>query len=158
MGVKKNQLSRAFVEDHKILTRGFSKLASALKSKDLDKARRLAAELNEAAGPHIAFEEEVLYPEIARHRGEGFASQMQQEHNFGLQAILRLTSEPREVDEVTRRELIEDAEQMLDHAISCGTLLSYVTALPDERQRLMLARLLELREERPTWTKLSRDR
>jgi hypothetical protein len=41
-----------------------------------------------------------------------------------------------------------------DHVLSCGTLLSHLTALDEAAQQRMLERLLEFRRERRRWTEL----
>ena len=66
MAVEWPPLATAFVDDHKQLTRALKQLKDALGRHDLSEAKRIAEELDRAAGPHILFEEEFLYPEVAR--------------------------------------------------------------------------------------------
>jgi hypothetical protein len=42
----------------------------------------------------------------------------------------------------------------LDHAVTCGTLLSHLTVLDEEQQRHLLCDLQRFRAEGPRWTQL----
>ena len=43
---------------------------------------------------------------------------------------------------------------MLDHAVSCGTLLSYLTTLDQTTQQEYFAALLALRQQAKRWTEI----
>ena len=43
---------------------------------------------------------------------------------------------------------------MLDHAVSCGTLLSYLTTLDQTTQQEYFAALLALRKQPKRWTEI----
>ena len=58
------ELSIAFQRDHAVLGRGLHELAAALRDGDILSAKRVAAELDRDAGPHIAFEEQCFYPRM----------------------------------------------------------------------------------------------
>jgi hypothetical protein len=149
-------LAAAFVDDHKHLTRGLTQLKEALESGDLEEARRIANALDLAAGPHIAFEEGYFYPEIARTRGREFAERLYHEHGIGRQLLARLLEKERASDITAeeRARLVNQAAMVMDHAVSCGTLLSHLTALDATRQGKLLERLLQLREHPRRWTHL----
>ena len=147
-------LAEAFLEDHQHLTRGLSGTLTALEEGDLATAISTANELDRQAGPHIRFEEEFFYPEVARSRGSGYVSQLFREHDAGRRAVLAL------VDHSPGRQLTQDEEsriraglrEALDHAVSCGTLLSHVTTLDGQKQERLLKTLLRLRNEGGRWT------
>ncbi len=150
-----SSLRDAFVEDHRHLTRGLNRLLKALRGGEMGEAKRIAAELDRVAGPHVQFEEEVLYPEISRTRGSEFTGKLYDEHSQALRAIRTLLKANGEsLPEAARRQLIADAQTGLDHAVSCGTLLSHVTTLPEPLQDRLLGRLLELRREGRRWSEL----
>jgi hypothetical protein len=51
-------LHHAFLEDHRRLTRGLAAVLETLRRGDLTGATRAAEVLDEAAGPHVAFQED----------------------------------------------------------------------------------------------------
>lgn len=150
------RLTTAFLDDHQHLTRGFDQLHKMLQADRLEEASRLADELDRVAGPHIQFEEEELYPELARVRGNSYAARLYQEHQSGLHVIQVLKDLPvgRSLDPETKEKLLAESSEALDHAISCGTLLSHLTTLPVDLQERIFDRLVELREEGRRWSEL----
>ena len=156
MAVEWSPLTTAFVDDHQQLTRALKQLKDALGRHDLSEAKRIAEELDRAAGPHILFEEAFLYPEVARARGRDYIDRLYEEHRAGrdlLTRILRSDSRRRLGDEEQAR-LLQQAEMTLDHAVSCGTLLSYLTTLDQTAQKEYFAALLALRQQAKRWTEI----
>ncbi len=150
-------LRDAFREDHRVLARGFSRLLKAIETDEMEVAARTAEELDRCVGAHIQFEEEVFYPEIAKIKGTPFVKQLRREHRIGLGVVERLrqldlrgeTSCPEE-----RSMLADQARMTLDHVAGCGTLLSHVTTLDQERCARMLTKLLDLRHDARRWSEL----
>ena len=156
MAVEWSSLATAFVDDHRQLTRSLKQLKDTLGRHDLSEAKRIAEELDRAAGPHILFEEVFLYPEVARARGRDYIDRLYEEHRAGrdlLTRILRSDSRRRLGDEEQAR-LLQQAEMMLDHAVSCGTLLSHLTTLDQTTQKEYFAALLALRQQAKRWTEI----
>jgi hypothetical protein len=149
-------LKDAFIEDHQTLTRGLSRLLELVRQGEFDEASRAARELDRAAGPHIEFEENAFYPEVRKTRGEAYVDNLVDEHHSGLEAVRSLSKlEPGDVPEAAERDrLVLDLERVLDHAVSCGTLLSHVTSLPEDEQERFLAELERYRELAHKWTEL----
>jgi hypothetical protein len=152
-------LAAAFVNDHKHLIRGLAQLKEALESGDLEGAQRIANALDLSAGPHIAFEERYLYPEVARTRGREYVERLYDEHRIGRQLLARLLENECTSDMAAeeRARLVDQAAMVMDHAVSCGTLLSHLTALDMTRQGEFLDRLLKLREHPRRWTHWTTD-
>jgi len=150
-------LHDAFLEDHRKLTRGLSGLIAALAAHDMPGARRTAERLDREAGPHMAFEETVFYPACERFLGEGKTDTLYDEHAEG-QAAVRWLLDHEDGDRLgpaDRARLLAQVRVALDHAIGCGSLLSYVERLEPAERRRMLERLLALRREGPRWTSLA---
>lgn len=147
-------LADEFVRDHKDTTRALVSLQSALAGGTDDAVRSAAEQLDRIAGPHIAFEEAVLYPLVAESRGESFEQELLDEHDEVLQALREINDSPSPMsaDEATRKKWLAQLRTGLDHVETCGTLLSHLTALPDERRAHLLSELLRLRAEGPRWT------
>lgn len=147
-------LSAAFLEDHRHLTQGLSGTLSALDSGDVATAIRTADELDQHAGPHIKFEEEYFYPEVAKSRGDAYVTQLFREHDVGRQAIQALlhVDASRRLTPDERSRIQAGLREALDHAVSCGTLLSHVTTLDAGAQQRLLKILLQLRNEGGRWS------
>jgi hypothetical protein len=154
----RSSLETAFVEDHRKLTRGLATLVELVERGDLREAAREARELDEVAGPHIEFEETRFYPEVARSRGKDYVAQLYDEHRSGREALGALEELPRDGDfEMTpeqRDRVLYHLRRALDHAVSCGTLLSHVTTLGESEQRGLLEDLEAFRRAAHRWTEL----
>ncbi len=151
-----NLLEDAFIEDHRTLTRGLSRLVKLVQEARYDEAVLVANEIDQAAGPHIEFEEKSFYPEVRKTRGREYVENLYDEHRSGLEAIrLLMKLEPGTVPAPEDRErLLFLLRRVLDHAVSCGTLLSHVTSLGDDEQQRFLAELERCRKVAHKWSEL----
>jgi Hemerythrin HHE cation binding domain len=151
-------LTTAFVDDHQQLTRALKQLKDALGRHDLSEAKRIAEELDCAAGPHILFEEAFLYPEVARAHGRDYIDRLYEEHRAGRDLLTRIlvmrSDSRRRLGDEEQARLLQQAETTLDHAVSCGTLLSYLTTLDQTAQKEYFAALLALRQQAKRWTEI----
>ena len=99
-----------------------------------------------------------LYPEVARARGRDYIDRLYEEHRAGrdlLTRVLVLKSDSwRRLGDEEQARLLQQAEMMLDHAVSCGTLLSYLTTLDQTTQQEYFAALLALRQQPKRWTEI----
>lgn len=147
-------LGDCFTEDHRHMTRGFWKLRNALEAGNLEKAIDLAKVIDRKVGPHIEFEEAVFYPELRKVFGDEFVDRLYREHAVGRAVILELLSLDKHAQIVDSRlnELAERAGKTLEHAVSCGTLLSHLEALDDQRQRELLTQLKTIRIRGKPWS------
>lgn len=153
--VAESPLTAAFTEDHRSFTRGLSRILKALKSGDDATAVRLADELDRAVGPHIEFEEQVFYPEVAKSRGKEFTRELYREHRVGQSALKALLEPGRTTFSAAEREdLVSRLETAMDHALSCGTLLSHITTRGEAEQERMLQELRQASRRGRRWTEL----
>jgi hypothetical protein len=145
----------AFLEDHRHLTRGLVALLHALDEGDDVEARRQAELLDRNVGPHMAFEEQAFYPTLRELLPERVPD-LYEEHDAGQEVVRRLLVDPREgpLDASERHALAGEVRTMLAHAEACGTLLSHLDGLSQERRRALLETLLELRRQGIRWTEL----
>ena len=147
-------LRAAFLKDHQTFTRGLSRILKALRDQDDALAVGLAEELDRDVGPHIEFEEQQFYPELKKRLDAPFVEQLYREHATGQRAIATLL-DLRGAGELTadaRDEVIRMLTQTMDHALSCGSLLSHLDGLGDERQADLLHELQESRNRGRRWT------
>lgn len=149
-------LHQAFLDDHRRMTRGLFRIRNALKADDLGLAVRTADEIDQLVGPHIQFEEEIYYPALRKTLGGGFVDQLYREHEIGRHAIqsLRDRQGRERLDDEERDTIVGEIDAMLEHALSCGTLLSHLEILTEEEKAKMLAQLHEFREHAQRWCEL----
>lgn len=153
---ERNPLHTAFLEDHQLLMGGLAGIRTALQEGDVATAVRLAQELDTAAGPHMQFEEEIFYPELEKKLGHEFVERLYGEHEVGRRAVAALLElgPEGELEDEARAVLIADIETTLEHALSCGTLLSHVDEQDAEARATLLKQLLDLRRSGARWTQL----
>jgi hypothetical protein len=151
-------LEREFVEDHQRLHRNLVRTIEAVRAADRVGARQAAEELDRDAGPHIAFEEAVLYPQVAAAVGDAYADELYQEHGAGRAAIERLAgsqgTEPLSPGE--QEGLLPELEALQEHILGCGSLLSHLCTLQPVQQERLLHHLLQFRNEGRRWSELPR--
>ncbi len=159
MGQIRDELLRAFREDHAILGRGFHQISSALRAGSEAEASAAAAKVDRDAGAHIAFEERYFYPALVPLLGEGHVKGLMQEHAEGLTVVRALGTLPTApgLPEERRRTLLRASEAMETHIAECGELFEAIGRIPEAEQAALLDQLLRLRAEHPAWTDLSGD-
>mgnify|MGYP003381814514 CR=1 FL=1 len=143
------KLETEFAHDHRSLTRGFAQIMEALRQDDWTKAVQLATDLNQHGGPHISFEERVLYPIVRMSLGEEYVRNLYDEHDIAIDALRDLISHPSLADanEERKQYLLKMLQTGLDHAVSCGSLLSHLTVLDETTQEHLLDELHKSRIE-----------
>lgn len=147
------QLAQAFVDDHQTLTRGYSAAHQAVESGDLTSAKRIADELDQLAGSHIAFEERFLYPIVRTARGDTYASKLYHEHRLILKTLVELQAAA-SMDETHKSRWLAGLQEGLEHAATCGTLLSHLQTLPEAEQTQLLKDLRSLQQQPIRWSEL----
>ena len=149
------QLVEAFHEDHRILGLGFHDLSTALRAKNILKARQVARELDLKAGAHIAFEEKVFYPRLVDLLGESEVRRLYSDHEEGLGVLERLLASGKDehpnYSDDDLKELTGSSENMETHIAECGELFAAIGRMPEADQAELLKELLRLREEAPSW-------
>ncbi len=146
---------QAFLADHQKFMRLLHDVGVALGNHDVSRARELAQQLDIVAGPHIAFEEAVLYPAVGRGTQDpAFVRTLYDEHHSIVQALSRLLREG-ELDAQSLQDITSAFQKGLGHAEHCGTLISRLAALHKTEQQQALDKLLELRTSDLKWTELT---
>lgn len=138
------------------MTRLLAQLTAALRNGDNELARQLADELDLVAGPHIQFEENVLYPLVAKSEGSAFARQLYGEHRATLRGLKQIVSHSRKrpLTETYRRDVLRDIQLGLNHAESCGTLVSHLGDLSAHEEDAAVKQHELLRQQQRRWTEL----
>lgn len=148
------ELQEAFLEDHRRLIRGLEEILDALQAADESGAAKAAARLDDEAGPHMEFEEEVFYPRLASIHGQGFVDRLIEEHEAGHTALeLLISLEPGQELSPEQRETVEEGVRTaLGHALGCGTLMSELGADDRVADPKDLERLRNYRKSGSRWT------
>jgi hypothetical protein len=155
MPTSRSPLAKAFLEDHRKMTRQMARLRDALRRDDLTAAVRLADELDQVAGPHIEFEETIYYPVLIEPLGKTFVKQLYREHDQGLKAVKALTRRKpngKPFSPSERQRLLEQVQTALEHAGTCGTLVSYLASVDEKQQSTLLEQLEKTRSQQRRWT------
>ncbi|MDH3254787.1 MAG: hemerythrin domain-containing protein [Acidobacteriota bacterium] len=154
MTTVREELEVAFLEDHRLLTTGLERIAAALANDDLETAIEAADVVDQNVGPHMRFEEEEYYPRLRSLLGDAFVNQLYHEHGEGQEAIRRLVSagHGNTLSPSAREEVAGLVKTALEHALSCGTLLSHLGSFDESEQRLLGERLDALRRLGTRWT------
>lgn len=144
----------AFLDDHRQMTQLVQELVQLLEERNIGAARAVADRLDIAAGPHIKFEEEILYPAAAKVAGSKFQQRLVGEHQEVREGIRQLlTARNDKFRDPQFLALITEAIRTgLKHAESCGTLISHLDQFSSHRRQEALDRLLELRRIGQRWT------
>ena len=149
-------LELEFLADHRKLTRGFRRLIDAVERGDQSELRRLAEDLDRAAGPHIGFEENVLYPIVEQATGAELGRNLRSEHQVACQALRTLLGKHGgKFDGDERVHLLKQLKVGLAHAVACGQLLSHLTVLDSATQADLLEKLREARQKNVRWTEFT---
>lgn len=153
--MKGSALADQFTQHHKQFTQGLHHILQLLKEGKVSEAVEEADALDQLAGPHIEFEEKVYYPQVARSLGKDFIDHLYDEHRIGQKALRTLLhAKDAQIGPGEQAKLVREFQIALDHAASCGTLLSHLTALPEEEQNKFLEQLFDFNRQGHRWTEL----
>lgn len=147
----RKRLFDAFQDDHAELGRRLYELRQCISSKDCKQAKRLAAEILQTAGAHIAFEEHDFYPALRSHLSAEEVERMYAEHEQGL-AFLEALSK---ADPQTERDMTADLAEIdaLDHHVAdCGRLFGAMGGLAPQAMADLMTRLEAWRRVSPSWS------
>ncbi len=156
MAASWQELERAFIDDHQELSRGYREIVEAIEQDDHELAANIATRLDQVAGPHIEFEEHCLYPEVARSRGEEYVERLYREHADTVETLTEIEQHDGPLDAPTKQRWLAGIQHGLDHAASCGTLLSHLSTLEPGRQKDLLDELNGYRKAARRWSQLHR--
>lgn len=150
----KSKLITEFLKDHQQFSRLLFEIEKLLGLGEVTKAKARAAELNQLAGPHIAYEEKELYPRLVS-LGETNVTEdhLVDQHHDALDA-LRLLDETDELSDAQVQLAREGFQHALSHAEHCGSLISLMATLDESEQAESLVELERFREEGKLWTEL----
>jgi hypothetical protein len=151
-----DSLSQYFLKAHQHFIRGLNRIVECLERNDPRTAAQAALDLDRRSGPHVEFEETEFYPLLVQPLGQQFVSQLYREHMAGLDALRAILAHDQTASysEEEQRMLVEKARIALDHATSCGTLLSHVAGLTEDHKQELLRHYRQIERRGRRWTEL----
>jgi hypothetical protein len=149
-------LQTVFLQAHRHFIGGLQRILACLDGGDLPGAIAAGRELDRVAGPHIEFEETVFYPLLVGPMGREAVQRLYQEHAAGRDGLRTLLSiETGTLSPAAEETVREQIHVALEHATTCGTLLSHVAALDEGIKERILAKHHEIESRAHRWTELS---
>ena len=143
----------AFQRDHQRLMRGLQALRGAVQAGEHERAAEISERLDREVGPHIEFEESVYYPSLMPVLGRRFVERLYGEHAAG-QRLLREVIGGGGLSAQRRDRLLRRIDAVMEHALSCGTLLSHLDRLTPQRRGEFYRQLEDCRRRGQRWTQL----
>ena len=150
----KTTLVNEFLRDHQRFISLLRDVVVFVERGEIATARSLADELDRLAGPHIEFEEKILYPTTIAAHGVLLERKLLAEHgNFraGLKQLLSASDARLSRPEFQQR-VAAALRGGLKHAESCGLLVSHLDQLTELEQQQALTKLNGLKREGRRWT------
>jgi hypothetical protein len=136
-----------FRNDHRFVLRTLVDLRKAVDAGDLATARQLLDALDNAAGPHMEFEERFLYPSLIPLLGEERVKALINDHQ-GAAEMLHRAKEIVRKDSLTEEDrtfLHGFIREFLQHAADCEGTGLLAEALSPERVREFGEQIVALR-------------
>lgn len=146
-------LREEFDHDHLVVARGLARLHRALKAEDWPAVRAASGELDAAAGAHIRFEQDVVYPRLTGSLGVDGVDRLLAQHRQGADLLARIATA--DDLEMLRSHLLEEVRLAVEHLTACGSLFHAVAAELSEDPENAL-RMNADRERDLRWTEVCR--
>lgn len=137
------EFTDGFRNEHRGGRDTFLAIGQALRARDTARIGELMGQANTLIGPHMQYEEEVMYPELAVLFGDEYVERMLADHDraFTVAAtLMEIASKP----EITDGDIEAGntaIQHLLPHVTDCDGLVLAVEVLPaDAQQRIFAAR------------------
>jgi hypothetical protein len=135
------RFTEGFRNEHREARDIFLGIGEALGRRDQATIAELMGKADAGIGPHMRYEEEVMYPALAPLYGDEYVEKMLADHDraFGVAGrLMELASH----DPITDEDVEEGnriIRGLLPHVTDCDGLVLAIEVLPEERQRELFA-------------------
>jgi hypothetical protein len=135
------RFTEGFRNEHRKARDIFLGIGAALGRRDPATIAELMGKADARIGPHMRYEEEVMYPALAPLYGDEYVEKMLADHDraFGVAGrLMELASH----DPITDEDVEEGnriIRGLLPHVTDCDGLVLAIEVLPEERQRELFA-------------------
>jgi hypothetical protein len=125
-----------FRDEHRAARDALLGIARALRARDRDAIGKLMMELDAGVGPHMRYEEEVMYPALTAVFGTDYIERMLEDHDrgYGMGARLMEIASQDPITEEGIEEGVALIQRQLPHITDCDGLVLAIEVLPEERQ------------------------
>lgn len=134
MSAIRDEVVSQFQAEHREVRDTLLALSDAIEDDDLERARELATEANEHAGPHFQYEEDALYPALVEFFGEEKVKELIEEHDEAIESTRRLAelTDKDSLSEGEKEEALQQLPPLLVHVSDCDGLTVYLERMDDE--------------------------
>lgn len=155
-----HQLFNYFRDDHAVLGRGLHDLRSFVMADDIGGLKTAAQNLDQAAGGHIAFEEQDFYPALEAFLSADEVADMYAEHAHGANTLSYIAKlDPKsDLSSAQKQNILKRIDEMEHHVSECGELFGALGGLDEASKDDLMERLLYWRKSAPRWTEFANTR
>jgi len=137
------EFTEGFRNEHRAGRDTFLSIAQALQARDSARINELMGRANALIGPHMQYEEQVMYPELAVLFGDEYVERMVADHDraFAVASTLMEIAAKPEISDADIEVGNTAIRHLLPHVTDCDGLVLAVEVLPaDAQQRIFAAR------------------
>jgi hypothetical protein len=143
------EFTEGFRDEHRAGRDTFLEIGRALRERDTARIAELMGNANAIIGPHMQYEEQVMYPELAVLFGDEYVERMLSDHDRAFvvaSTLMEIASKP-EITEADVDAGNDAIQHLLPHVTDCDGLVLAIEVLPsDAQQRIFDARHRSLDE------------
>ena len=143
------EFTDGFRDEHRLGRDTFLQIGKALRSRDQARIGELMDRANASIGPHMQYEEQVMYPELSVLFGDEYVERMLADHDraFSVAGTLMEIASKSEITDADVEAGNAAIQHLLPHVTDCdGLVLAIEVLAPDAQQRIFDARHRALAE------------
>jgi hypothetical protein len=143
------EFTEGFRSEHRAGRDIFLAIGQALGNRDRVRIGELMDQANTLIGPHMQYEEQVMYPELAALFGDDYVERMLADHDraFAVSGTLMEIASKSEITDADVAAGNEAIQHLLPHVTDCDGCVLAIEVLPaDAQQRIFDARHRSLAE------------
>jgi hypothetical protein len=135
------EFTDGFRAEHRAGRDAFLGIGEALRARDSARIGELIGRANTVIGPHMQYEEEVMYPELAVLFGDEYVERMLADHDRAFvvaSTLMEIASKP-EITDADVEAGNTAIQHLLPHVTDCDGLVLAIEVLPADAQRRIFA-------------------
>jgi len=131
------EFTEGFRNEHRAGRDAFLGIGEALRARDTARIGELMGRANELIGPHMQYEELVMYPELSVLFGREYVERMLSDHDraFTVAATLMEIASKPEITDADVEVGNAAIQHLLPHVTDCDGLVLAIEVLPDDAQQ-----------------------
>jgi len=137
------EFTEGFRDEHRAGRDTFLAIGDALRARDTARIGELMGQANTLIGPHMQYEEQVMYPELTVLFGDEYVERMLADHDRAFtvaSTLMGIASKP-QITDADINAGNTAIQHLLPHVTDCDGLVLAIEVLPaDGQQRIFAAR------------------